>query len=56
MKYKYFLYEKLVAESDSEIKFNLDLFPSFDKLKVKKGEIVKKKNKTALDKINPEEE
>lgn len=51
------IHGRVIAESDSPIKFNLELFPTFAKLKVIDGnKNTKKKNKTALDKYNPEEE
>lgn len=49
-------YGRVIAESDSPIKFNLELFPIFANLEIiDEVKIIKKKKKTALDK-NPEEE
>lgn len=49
------IFGRVIAESDSPIKFNLDLFPTFANLKVVEDKVTKKKKKTALDN-NPEEE
>lgn len=50
------IHGRVVAESDSPIKFNLELFPTFADLKIiDEIKIVKKKKKIALD-YDPEEE
>lgn len=51
------IHGRVIAESDSPIKFNLTLFPTFANLEIiDEVKSTKKNKKTALDKDNPEEE